>query len=253
MRRGHGTTYVLGFAAAVCLVCSLAISSLALGLKPLKEKNVEIDKKKNVLAAAGLVVSKEEVLSAFESKVVAKVVDLKSGKYVDQPLSDLSDAQLSADVYKMKDCNKGNNFSCPESNLRPVYLVGTGAQQVTIIPIAGKGLWSTVYGFLALEKDFNTVKGITFYKHGETPGLGGECEKEWFTSNFVGKQIKDTADKLVFGVAKGKASAPNCKKFGGVEHCVDGMSGATITGDGIQELVRRATDNYSDFFAAQKG
>ena len=140
-----------------------------------------------------------------------------------------------------------------ESNLRPVYLVGKGADQVTIIPIAGKGLWSTVYGFLALEKDFNTVKGITFYKHGETPGLGGECEKEWFTSNFVGKQLKDAGGKPVFGVAKGKASPPNCQKFGGVQHCVDGMSGATITGDGIQELVRRATDNYSGFFASQKG
>ena len=244
MRRGHGTLYVLGFAAGVCLVCSLAISSLALGLKPLKEKNVEIDKKKNVLAAAGLVVDKEKVIETFEQKVVAKVVDLKAGKYVDQTVADLTGAQLSADIYKMND---------EESNLRPVYLVGKGADQVTIIPIAGKGLWSTVYGFLALEKDFNTVKGITFYKHGETPGLGGECEKEWFTSNFVGKQLKDAGGKPVFGVAKGKASPPNCQKFGGVQHCVDGMSGATITGDGIQELVRRATDNYSGFFASQKG
>ena len=80
MRRGHGTLYVLGFAAGICLVCSLAISSLALGLKPLKEKNVEIDKKKNVLAAAGLVVDKEKVIETFEQKVVAKVVDLKAGK-----------------------------------------------------------------------------------------------------------------------------------------------------------------------------
>ncbi len=244
MRKGHGTVYVLGFAAGVCLVCSLAISSLAIGLAPLKEKNIEIDKKKNVLAAAGLMVEKEQVLATFKEKVVAKVVDLKAGKYVEQSVSDLSGAQLAADVYKMSD---------EESNLRPVYLVGKGAEQVTIVPIAGKGLWSTVYGFLALKKDFNTVKGITFYKHGETAGLGGECEKEWFTSQFVGKQLKNAAGKSVFGVAKGKASAPNCQKFGGVQHCVDGMSGATITGDGIQELVRRATDNYSDFFAAQKG
>ena len=95
MRRGHGTLYVLGFAAGICLVCSLAISSLALGLKPLKEKNVEIDKKKNVLAAAGLVVDKEKVIETFEQKVVAKVVDLKAGKYVDQTVADLTGAPVS--------------------------------------------------------------------------------------------------------------------------------------------------------------
>ena len=244
MRRGHGTTYVLGFAAAVCVVCSLAISGAALGLRPLQQKNIEIDKKKNVLAAAGLSVAKEQVIETFAAKVQAKVVDLKAGTLSDKAVADLSDKQLAADVYKMTD---------EEANLRPIYLVGEGADQVTIIPMAGKGLWSTVYGFLALKSDRNTIKGVTFYKHGETPGLGGECDKEWFTSNFVGKILKDDAGKPVFGVAKGKANTPNCQRFGGVEHCVDGMSGATITSNGITELVQRAVRNYSAFFAAQKG
>jgi Na+-transporting NADH:ubiquinone oxidoreductase subunit C len=244
MRRGHGTTYVLGFTAAVCIVCSLAISGAALGLRPLQQKNIEIDKKKNVLAAAGLNVTKEQVLATFEAKVKAKVVDLKAGTYSAKTVAELTDKQLAADIYRMSDA---------DANLRPVYLVGEGAEQVTIIPMAGKGLWSTVYGFLALKTDRNTVKGVTFYKHGETPGLGAECDKEWFTSNFVGKTLKNDAGKPVFGVAKGKANTPNCKRFGGIEHCVDGMSGATITSTGITELVQRATRDYSAFFAAQKG
>lgn len=244
MRLGHSTTYVLGFAAAICIVCSLAISGTALGLRDLQNMNIEIDKKKNVLAAAGLVVAKEKVLETFKAKVQAKVVNLKSGKVVETPVADLSNSQLSADIYRM---------STEDAQLRPVYLVGQGAEQVTIIPIAGKGLWSTVYGFLALKTDRNTIKGVTFYKHGETPGLGGECDKEWFTSNFVGKTLKDASGKVVFGVAKGKQSPANCKRYGGIEHCVDGMSGATITSNGITELVQRAVRDYSEVFAAKGG
>ena len=157
MRRGHGTLYVLGFAAGLSGVL-LAISSLALGLKPLKRRTLR-STRKDVLAAAGLVVSMKSLLLLNQRSSLRSLIC--AGTYVNQSLSELTDAQLAADVYKMKDCSKANNFSCSESNLRPVYLVGKGSEQVTIIPIAGKGLWSTVYGFW-LGKGFNTVKGITF-------------------------------------------------------------------------------------------
>ena len=242
--RGQGTVYVLGFATSVCVVCSLAIAGTALGLRPLQNVNIEIDKKKNVLAAAGLVVSKDKVLETFEAKVRAKVVDLEAGTLSDKSMADLNEKQLAADVYKM---------TPEEAKYRPVYLVGEGSSEVTIVPIAGKGLWSTVYGFLALQKDRNTIKGVTFYKHGETPGLGGECDKEWFTSNFVGKTMRNAKGEISFGVAKSKASKPSCQRFGGVDHCVDGMSGATITSNGITELMQRAMRDYSGFFAAKGG
>jgi Na+-transporting NADH:ubiquinone oxidoreductase subunit C len=242
--KAQGTGYVLFFAAAISVVCSLAIAGTAMGLRPLQQKNIDIDKKKNVLAAAGMVVVKEKVLKTFAAQVKARVIDLKSGAISDVSIASLSDAQLAADIYRLSDA---------QANLRPLYIVGGGAEQVTIIPIAGKGLWSTVYGFLALRGDHRTVKGISFYKHGETPGLGAECEKEWFTSNFIGKTLSSPDGKPVFGVAKGKASAATCTRYGGVDHCVDGISGATITSNGITELVNRAMRDYSGFFAAQKG
>jgi Na+-transporting NADH:ubiquinone oxidoreductase subunit C len=104
-----------------------------------------------------------------------------------------------------------------------------------------------VYGFLALKADRRTVAGVSFYKHGETPGLGGECEKPAFTGQFTGKVIAGADNQPAFGVAKGKASANTCKNFGGVKHCVDGLSGATITGNGITTLINRGVTDYGRF------
>ena len=125
--RGQGTVYVLGFATSVCVVCSLAIAGTALGLRPLQNVNIEIDKKKNVLAAAGLVVAKDKVLETFDAKVRAKVVDLEAGTLSDKSMADLNEKQLAADVYKM---------TPEEAKYRPVYLVGEGSSEVTIVPIA---------------------------------------------------------------------------------------------------------------------
>ena len=116
-----------------------------------------------------------------------------------------------------------------------------------IIPISGKGLWSTLFGYFALEMDLNTVIGITFYKHGETPGLGGEVEKKWFQNNFVGKKIFDKTGNLVsINVVKGKV---NDVYFGrDLEHGVDGISGATITSQGVSYFLKRDLLKYDLYF-----
>jgi Na+-transporting NADH:ubiquinone oxidoreductase subunit C len=112
------------------------------------------------------------------------------------------------------------------------------------IPISGKGLWSTIYGYIALEPDGETVKGIKFYKHGETPGLGGELEKDWFTSNFVGKRIfNETGDLVSIEIVKGIAN-PNSKNF---THQVDGISGSTLTGRGMNKFLKEDLQVYKPF------
>ena len=113
------------------------------------------------------------------------------------------------------------------------------------IPISGKGLWSTLHGYFALENDGSTVKGIRFYKHGETPGLGGEVEKDWFTNNFVGKRITDMNGRLVsIQSIKGQVdtSSPNAY------HQVDGISGATMTTKGLNEFLMNDLKKYDSFF-----
>ena len=114
------------------------------------------------------------------------------------------------------------------------------------VPVSGYGLWSTIYGFLALEKDGETIAGFTVYAHGETPGLGGECEKEWFKEQFVGKKITDKEGNFIsVGIAKGKVKGaiPETKW----DNWVDGMSGATITSKGIQAFLKTDLEKYEGF------
>ncbi|MCA9400056.1 MAG: NADH:ubiquinone reductase (Na(+)-transporting) subunit C, partial [Candidatus Omnitrophica bacterium] len=116
-------------------------------------------------------------------------------------------------------------------------------------PIIGKGLWSTLYGYFALEPDAKTVRGITFYSHGETPGLGAEIEKDWFTSNFVGKNIWDEEEHRLkpVEVVKGKVS----DKYSGeeAEYYVDGISGATMTSKGVTAMIAKELKVYEPFFS----
>ena len=126
-------------------------------------------------------------------------------------------------------------------NNEPYYLVYKSNNAI-IIPISGKGLWSTLYGYFALDLDLETVKGITFYKHGETPGLGAEVEKSWFQNNFIGKRFVDDEGNLVgIRIVKGKAD-PNS------QYEVDGISGATITSKGLESFLVDDLKKYEPFF-----
>ena len=119
------------------------------------------------------------------------------------------------------------------------------SKEVYVIPISGKGLWSTLFGFIALDRDKNTVKGITFYKHKETPGLGGEVDKMWFQNNFVGKKIFNTNDNLVsVKVMKGSASVLSQEMQ---QHAVDGITGATITSNGLTNFLLADLTRYEGF------
>ena len=112
-----------------------------------------------------------------------------------------------------------------------------------IIPISGKGLWSSLYGYFAIDiNNYSTVKGITFYAHGETPGLGAEISNKKFQDNFVGKEIYSLSNQLKsVTVIKGKAQDTN-------KYEVDGISGATITSNGVTTLLLRDLQRYESYF-----
>lgn len=226
-------SFVLGFAAAVCVVCSLFVSGAATVLKERQQENIRVDKQKNILAALKLVdpatATPSEVSAAFESGVEAYMIS-RDGERLDQPVPASFDC---TDLFK-----DGSTLALP------VYAAKDGG---FAIPICGKGLWSTLYGYFALEADGTTVKGITFYKHGETPGLGGEVEKPWFQENFIGKRVVDARGELVsVSVVKGKVAevVPAAEAY----HNVDGISGATMTSRGVTEFLRRVLDTYEPYF-----
>ncbi|MCC6784162.1 MAG: NADH:ubiquinone reductase (Na(+)-transporting) subunit C [Planctomycetes bacterium] len=230
--------YVLGFAVVVCVAMSAALAITANALKPIQDAAAEFDRQKNVMTAAGLVVEgdprpRAELEQLYADRVVERVVDVTTGEV---------DAKLKpADVAAMRK---------PEDRARyRVVAVAKDAQgndEVFVLPISGKGLWSTLYGYLALEKDADTVRGITFYKHGETPGLGGEVDNPNWKAKWPGKTILDGAQLVGVAVKKGVVDAAIPREKA---HMVDGLSGATITCNGVTKLVKADLEAFKPYLA----
>jgi len=221
----------------LCIVCSVLVSTAAVKLKPLQEKNKALSTKRNILQAAGLFEEGKDVDQLF-SKIQMKVVDLASGEF---------DESVDAGKYDQKAAAKDPvmGLSIPDdqdiakigrrAKKVPVYLVHEGGNLETIIlPIYGKGLWSTMYAFLALEGDANTVKGYTFYDHGETPGLGGEVDNPLWKRQWVGKKLFDKDWKLAVQILKGRVNPQKPEAI----HQADGLSGATLTSVGVNNLMQ---------------
>ena len=226
------------FILSIAIVCSLLLSLASEGLKDLRNKNIEIDKKKNILTAIGIDVDKFTILdvdkSFIENDIDTLIISL-DGNVADIKLNDINELE-----------NKQNGKVSYYYNSKEVLpLYKAKAKNVIIIPISGKGLWSSLFGYFAIDADnFSTVQGITFYAHGETPGLGAEISKEWFQSNFIGKEIYDEGELLSIRVTKpGLANGL---------YEVDGISGATITSNGVTALLKRDLERYKNYFIKNK-
>tara|TARA_R110001583_G_scaffold33943_6_gene114598 strand:+ start:6106 stop:6873 length:768 start_codon:yes stop_codon:yes gene_type:complete len=212
---------------AVCLVCSIIVAGAAVGLRPLQIKNKEIDKQSNILAVAGLEKSTEE---AFKSNIKTKLVDLNTGEFAPDDAS-YDQRAAAKDPAKSVKLTADQNIAKigRRANLATVYLVSddNGKLQRIILPIHGAGLWSTMYAFVAIKTDGNTVEAITYYEQGETPGLGGEVQNPRWKALFVGKELFDENGETAIKIIKGHAPADS-------KHKIDGLSGATLTSVGVQ-------------------
>lgn len=225
-------------AVLLCLVCSVLVSSAAVLLKPLQERNKALDMKKNILAAAGMLEEGADVEQLFQA-VEPRVVDFAAGEYTDAIAAATYDQraaaknpQMSVAIATAEDIAKIRRR--PKYGL--VYLVRSeeGGLQYIIVPVHGKGLWSTMYGFVALKDDANTVAGITFYEQGETAGLGAEVSNPAWNRKWQGKAIYADDGTAQIAVIKGNVQ-PGSE---GAEHKVDGIAGATLTAQGVTNLVR---------------
>ena len=233
---------VFGVAAAVCLACSILVSLTATSLKEKQKENMLLDKQVNVLKAAGLVelAAKPSAAQVKElySKIEPVVVDTKTGETVegaDPETFDierqLKDPAASSEIDPKADIAGIKRVP----NQSVVYLVKDDAGKVSsvVLPVYGRGLWSTLYGFLALDSDLATVKNLTFYQYGETPGLGGEVQNPDKMAKWSGKSAYGPDGKPAVHFKKGTVSAddPNA------QYEVDGFSGATLTCNGVNNTV----------------
>lgn len=233
-------------ALSVSLVCAIFVSAAAVLLKPIQDVNKTLNLKENILRAAGMIteakVSKQQVEELFK-QITPAIVDLKTGEYVDPKTIGFSsvdqfDERRVAKDPKLSEVLPGEQDIAKlkrQERYAKVYLVKKGDRlEKVVLPIRGYGLWSTLWGFVAVKGDGNTVVGLTFYEHAETPGLGGEVDNPRWKAQWPGKKLYDEkgnvrARLVKGGVVKGSPDEP---------YAVDALAGATLTSRGVTNLIQ---------------
>ena len=235
------------FVMIVSFVSSLLLAFVAMSLKPSIDKNIILDKKQSILKSIDIDVSKLsniELDDKYDLHIQEMVID-KGGNLID-------DVKLSDIVWIENKGNGSTNYVFESdgktytNEFFPIYK--TNSPNGYIIPISGKGLWSTMKGYFAIGEDKNTTLGIVFYEHGETPGLGAEVDKIWFQEQFK-VNIDDKVDKKIFNSENELVSIfVNKKKYTNKKpHEVDGITGATVTSDGVTKFLKRDLERYKNF------
>jgi len=228
---------VLTVAITLSLVASVLVSATAIVLKPVQERNEARYRQQIILDVAGLWQPGGDVDALF-GDIDARMVELASGEYDESIDAAGFDAEAAArdpaqGVAIGQDADVANIGR--RARHAPVYLVRDGGRlEQVILPVYGKGLWGTMYGFLALEPDGTTIRGLRFYEHAETPGLGDQVDRPEWRAQWSGKQLLGPAGMPRIEVVRGLAD----KTAPGAEYRVDGLSGATLTGRGVTNLVR---------------
>jgi Na+-transporting NADH:ubiquinone oxidoreductase subunit C len=220
-------------ALVLCLVCAVVVSSAAVILRPAQAVNEKANMQMNILQAAGLYDPQQSIQDQFQI-VTTRLVNLETGEFVEG-----MDAERYNQRKASKDPSMNRVLSGEEdiasikrqAKIAKIYLIENGDQiEKIILPIHGYGLWSTLYGFMALEGDGNTVAGLGFYEHAETPGLGGEVDNPNWKAQWTGKQVYN-GDAVALRLVKGGADRSD-------SYGVDALSGATLTSRGVDNLLK---------------
>lgn len=221
---------------ALCLVCAIIVAGSAVGLKPLQQKNAALDMQRNVLDAAGLLTPATDVISLFEERVETRLFNLDTLEEVESvdgknpteydPIASAKKAGLGTKLDKQVDVAGIGS----REDVAKVYFINDaqGELETVVVYIRGYGLWGTMYGFMAVAPDMNTVKGINYYEHTETPGLGGEIQNPNWAASWQGKEIYDD----------GSVALNVTKNVTDQAHDVDALSGATLTSNGVENTMQ---------------
>ena len=246
--------YTITVTLIMCLVASVLVAGSAVLLRPTQVANKALDFKRNVLSIAGILKSDQSIDEQFK-QIEVKIVDLDAGRFTDA-IADVEkfDQVASAkkpDMYDQLDPEEDIAKLITREKYAKVFLVNddAGLSRV-ILPVRGKGLWSTMAGFVALDKDLNTVLGFGFYSHAETPGLGGEVDNPKWKEVWIGKKIYSDTGDVKIDVIKGHVDDATAE----AEYKVDGLSGATLTSNGVRNLMKfwMGDKGYKTFLANLK-
>jgi len=221
--------YIIMYSAILTVVCGGLLAFASQALKPLQDANVELERKKNILSTVMTLQEESNVEEIYNARIRELVIDF-NGNVVDKKAADVNIAV----EYKKK----------PEERLLPVFefLSEADASKVenAVLPVFGFGLWNTISGYVALEADFNTIKGVNYAHVGETPGLGARISSAEIQDRFKGKQIFEGDNLVSVAMQKGEGL-----DYGSDPHKVDGMSGATLTAKGVNNMLK-------DYFGCYK-
>mgnify|MGYP001239948811 CR=1 FL=1 len=220
-------SYTVGFACAMVLIVAALLAYMSIQLTPLQDRNIELEKKQNILATVGIEVSREDAAAAYEKNIVNSYVLNNKGEEVE---GDAFSVDLGVELKKSAD-----------QQLLPVFESQKDGEKIYILPMRGKGLWGPIWGFIALKEDMSTISGAVFDHKSETPGLGAEISLGWFQEPFIGKTIFEGTELVSINVVKGGAKEDDM-------HAVDGISGGTITADGVTDMLAERFSQYLPFF-----
>ncbi len=216
------------------------LSVASVGLGPRQKIQVELDTKKSILGAVMEIQKTDDVLAIYDQKIESLVVDI-NGNEVE---TDESGAPVVAENVSIE-----KNYKLPpEERLYPVFLFkgDNGEVEAYILPIYGNGLWDVIWGYVALDKDLNTIKGAVFDHKGETPGLGARIAEDEVQSRFVGREVYSNDGELVsVSMLKGEGNPPEALD----EHHVDGLAGATITARGLNNMLLNYLEYYQSYLS----
>ena len=224
-------SYTFGFATIMVVIVAALLSYAAIGLKPFQDTNIELEKQQNILSSVGVNVERHLAKDTYSRYIKEEIVLNYKGEEVDGVAFEID---LNKELKKSQD-----------NQLLPLFVSNIEGSKKYIIPLRGKGLWGPIWGFIALEEDLNTVYGAVFDHKGETPGLGAEINQLFFQEPFIGKTIFDAEIFTSIRVVKG--GAPE-----GDNHAVDGISGGTITSDGVTDMLFERLNMYLPYITKIK-
>ena len=225
--------YTFGFAAAMVVVVASVLAFTASSLKDLQQENVRKEKMQNILATIGIEIDRDGAEVLF-NKYITSQLALRNDGTVDESVDPFSGIKLALELKKE-----------PTQQRFPLYLADVEGASYYIIPLRGAGLWDAIWGYIALESDRNTIKGAVFDHKAETAGLGAEITQQWFMDRFVGEKVFDNDGKLI-GISVSKTNN-DPKDLDKNDHEVDAISGATITGDGVSDMIIERLTHYQPY------
>ncbi len=227
----------------VSLFCSLLVSAAAILLSPLQQANLHRFMVRNILIASDLFQEGMSSEAIYKKRIEPILIELSTGNQIEPSLIGPDFSLENFDIKHFTDDPRLSVAIPPDRdiakiNRRPKYMVvyvakTRGHPDMLILPVYGKGLWSTMYGLLALKRDLRTVEGITFYQHGETPGLGGKIDDPDWQAEWRGKKAIDANGRVIIDVIKGQVDPSAINAY----HQIDGLAGATLTSKGVENLL----------------